>query len=153
MTGEWNAFHSRITGHYSHSGLSALVHERARVGERVNRVDCLVASNRFDAREAQCESALVSRTRLNGIERDFEHGIGLHFTIAAVIRDRLLFEMLGQLGDLDVGQSAVGFSNRQQFARGFVAHGEGIIAQDMIAFAVAEFRGDHDDVERRQFLF
>ena len=66
--------------------------------------------------------------------------------------DRLFLEMLGQFGDLDIGQTAVGLSNGRQLAGRLVAHREGVIAQDVIALAVAELCRHHHDVERRQFL-
>ena len=85
--------------------------EFARVGQRVDGIDIFVRPNRFDARKAQRESARVACARLNRVERDFEDDVRLHFAISAVINDRVLFEMLGQLRDLDVGQTAVSFSD------------------------------------------
>ena len=69
--------------------------EFARVGERVDRIDLFVASNRFDARKAQRQSARVTRAGLNRVERDLENNLRFHFTISPVIYDRVLFKMLG----------------------------------------------------------
>jgi len=90
--------------------------------------------------------------RLNGIERDLEHDLRFHFAIAATIDNRVLFEMLGQFHDLDVGQATVGFSDRQKFAACFVAHRKRVIAQDVVAFAMTEPSGDHHHVQRGQLL-
>src|SRR5205823_5902132 len=101
-----------------------------------------------DSGKTQRQTARMSSAGLDRIERDLKHRVGFHLAITATILDRLLFEMLGQLGNLDIGQTAVGFSNRGEFAGFFIAHGERVITQNMIALAVPQLGCDHDDIER-----
>ena len=96
-----------------------------------------------------CESKDVM---LNRIERDLQNYLRFHFAIPSVVNDRVLFEMLSQLCDLHVGQTAVSLADRQQLAIHFVADREGIIAQDVVSFTVTKFRADDHDVERREFF-
>src|SRR5438132_14171774 len=84
-------------------GMTILRGQLARVGQRVDSIDIFVAPNRFDPWETQRQSARVSRARLNRIERDLQDDVRLHLPISTVIDDRVLFEMLGQLGDLSIG--------------------------------------------------
>ena len=69
--------------------------ESARVAQRVDRARVFVAPDRFDSRKTQGQSTSVTRTRLDGIERDFEHNVRLHFTIPTMIDKCVLFEMFG----------------------------------------------------------
>jgi len=68
--------------------------ELPRVGQGVDPLDGFVAADGFDARKAQRQTALVSRARVNGIERNLEDGVWFYFTVPSMVRDRLLFEML-----------------------------------------------------------
>ena len=61
--------------------------------------------------------------------------------------------MLGQLLDLRVGETAVGFANdTQRIASFFITHCKGVVAQHMAAFAVALLRLDHHHIQRGQGL-
>ena len=60
--------------------------------------------------------------------------------------------MLGQLGDFSVRQTAIGFSDCGQLAGRLITDREGVVAQEMIALAVAELSRHHDDIKGRQFL-
>jgi hypothetical protein len=85
---------------------------------------------------------------LDDVERDFEHGVGDDGAITAVDLERVGEEVFGELGDLDVGQAGIGFADGEQAVVVFlVSDGEGVVAEDIAAFAVAVFDADHDDVE------
>ena len=58
-------------------------------------------------------------------------------------------EPLRQLGDFLVGQPGIGLPDIDQIFA--LAHREGVIAEHVDAFAVAELRRGHDHVERCQF--
>ena len=61
---------------------------------------------------------------------------------------------VGQLGDLGIGDAGVGFADVEQFAgAGEVgaAHGEGVVAEQAGALAVAVLGAGDDDVERGEF--
>jgi hypothetical protein len=66
-----------------------------RVSETIDILDRLVAPYGFDARETQGEAAGMARTRLDGIESNFQNDVRLHFAIPATINQRVLFEVLG----------------------------------------------------------
>src|SRR6266542_5261289 len=69
-----------------------------------------------------------------------------------MVSDRVLLEVLGQLGNLRVGQSAVGLTNRQELPSSVITHRKCVIAQHVIAFAMAKL-GSHDhDIQCRQFF-
>ena len=113
--------------------------QSARVGQGVDRVHVLVSPNGFDARKTESQTALVSGARLDRVKRDLQN-------------DVRCLRLLRSFGDLRIVQTSLGFSNGRQLAGRFVAHREGVIAQDVIALAVAELRRHHHDVECRQFL-
>src|SRR2546423_1243461 len=93
--------------------VALLGRELARVLECVDGVYCFIASNGFDARKTQGETAGVSCAWLNGIEGDLEHDVGFHFTITATVNNRMAFKMFRQLGNLEVSQTTVGFADGQ----------------------------------------
>jgi len=66
-----------------------------RVSEGIDILDRLSAANGFDARETQGEAAGMARTRLDGIESNFQNDVRCYFAISATINQRVLFEMLG----------------------------------------------------------
>jgi hypothetical protein len=73
----------------------SLGRELPRVFKRVDCLHVFVAPDRFDSWEAQRQSTRMARARLDGIEGDFEHDVRFDFSISAMIRDRVLPEMLG----------------------------------------------------------
>ena len=94
----------------------------------------------------------MARARLNRVKRDFENDVRFHLAISTVIDDRVFFEILGQFRDLNVGQSAVSFANGQEFTARFIADRKSIIAQHVVAFAVAKFSADDHHIEGGQFF-
>ena len=98
------------------------------------------------------KTARVPFARLDRIEGNFEHDVRRHLEITSAIVRGVTAEMLRQFRDLHIGETAVGFADREQFPGRLVAHRKGVIAQHMIAFPVPEFHRDHDHIERRQFL-
>ena len=60
--------------------------------------------------------------------------------------------MLGQFRNFHIRQAAVGLSDREELPAFLVPHREGVIAQDVIAFAVAQLGRHHHHIERSQFF-
>src|SRR5207247_4294394 len=112
--------------------------QSARVAQRVNPFHTFVSPNCFDAWKAQSQTTRMSSARLDRIKRNFQDDVRLHFAIASVIRNRLLLEMFGQLGDLSVRQTGVGLSDCEELAGRLIPHREGVVTQYFIALAVAE---------------
>src|SRR5688572_2280414 len=73
--------------------------------ESVDFGGCLIRANTGDAREAEGEAALMAGAGLNDVEGDFENGVGHDGAEAAVDLEGVGEEVLGELGDLDVGEA------------------------------------------------
>src|SRR5439155_19293559 len=67
----------------------------ARVRQGVDRIDCFVAPNRFDARKAERKTAGVTRARLERVKGNLENDLRAHCTIAPAVDNSVAFEMLG----------------------------------------------------------
>ena len=86
------------------------------------------------------------------VERDLDDDRRLDDPVAAEPLDGVGLEPGGHLGDLGVGQPAVGLADRDELVGRLVAHGERVVGQDAVALAVADLDADDDAVDRRQRL-
>ncbi len=89
----------------------------------------------------------------DGIEGDLEDDAGLDFEAVAFFGNRQGEEFVGEFGDLLVGEAGVGFAECGELAGGFIAEGEGVVAQDAAPFSVAVFDGGDDDIEGGEAFF
>ena len=89
----------------------------------------------------------------DGVEGDFEDDEGVDFDAVAGLREGGGEEFVGEGGDFEVGEAGVGFADGGESAGFFIAHGEGVVAQDAAPFAVAVFHGGDDDIECGEALF
>ena len=80
------------------------------------------------------------------VEGDFEDDEGLDGAEVALVFEGVGFEECGKVGDLGVGDTGVGFAYVEEFAVG-AADGEGVIAEQAGALAVAVLGSGDDDVE------
>src|SRR3954469_1735733 len=73
--------------------------------------------------------------------------------VAAGLGDGFFEKVGGEAGDFGVGQATVRFADDFEFAGLVVADGEGGVAEDVFAFAMAVFGGDNDAIQsRKSFL-
>ena len=79
--------------------------------KRVDLRDSLVVTDSDDTWEPESVAACVTIAFLDSVEGDFEHDRWLDKTEPAVILNRVLFEELSHLRDLDVCQSRIRLSN------------------------------------------
>ena len=89
----------------------------------------------------------------DGVEGDFEDDEGFDFDAVAGLREGGGEEFVGEGGDFEVGEAGVGFADGGEGACFFIAHGEGVVAQDAAPFAVAVFHGRDDDIECGEAFF
>src|SRR5688572_9231410 len=76
-------------------------------GKRIDVSDCLICSNADDSWEAHGQAAGVARAGLQEVEGNFQNGVGFDRVIAAPFPEHAFEEMLGELGDLDIGEARV----------------------------------------------
>ena len=131
--------------------LQALVQRGDRL-DRVDLVDRLVGAEGDDPREAQREPRPVAVRADDHVERDLDDDGRLDHVVAPVAGDRVVLEPARHLGDLGVGQPAVGLADVDQPVVVGVADGEGVIAQDAVALAVADLDADDDAIDGGQRL-
>ena len=89
----------------------------------------------------------------DGVEGDFEDDEGFDFDAVAGLREGGGEDLVGEGSNFEVGEAGVGFADGGEGARFFIAHGEGVVAQDAAPFAVAVFHGGDDDIERGEAFF
>ena len=83
----------------------------------------------------------------DGVEGDLEDDAGLDFEAVAFFGNRQGKEFVGEFGDFGIGEAGVGFAEGGELVGGFVAEGEGVVAQDAAPFAMAVFHRGDDDIK------
>ena len=149
----WNM---RVIGHHDLNGhgdgMQLLKKGRyvyvAHLGTSPMALSIVDVADPSDPRKAQSKAAFVAIARLDRIKGDFQHDVRQHTAGAPVHFQGVVQKMLRELGDLGVGESGVRFADREQpvVVLG-VPDREGIIANDVTAFAVAILHADDDDIE------
>ena len=120
--------------------------------DRVDLVDGLVGAERDDPREPEREPRPVAVRADDHVKGDLDDDGRLDHVVAAVARERVILEPACHLGDLGVGQAAVGLADVDQSVAVGVAHREGVVAQDPVALAVADLDADDDAIDGGQRL-
>lgn len=116
-------------------------------GEGVDLGGGFVGAEAGDAREAEGEAAVVAFAGLDSVEGDFEHDVGHDEAAAAEVFERVFEKVLGEGGDLGVGEAGVGFADGEEAIGGVVADGEGVVTKHAAALAVALLDSDDHDVK------
>ncbi len=119
-------------------------------GEGVDLLHGLVVADAEDAGEAEGEAAGVAVGAHDVVEGDFEDAEGFDGAEVAVVLEGVRGEPGGELGDFGVGDAGVGFADVEEGAGG-VLNGEGVVAEEAGAAAVAELCAGDDDVEGSEF--
>src|SRR5689334_2269637 len=88
---------------------------------------------------------------LDAVECDFKNYRRFDEAKPAEILDGMLFEELGHLLNLDVGESGVCFADVQQLA--VVLHSERIVGKHIATPAMPEFDTGYNDVQGCECLF
>ena len=122
-------------------------------GEGVDVGFGFVAAQADDSRKTEGESRIVARAFADGIEGDFENDARFDLEPVAFFGNHQTEEFVGEFGDFVVGEAGVGFAERGELVGGFVAQGEGVVAQDASPFAVAVFDGGYHDIESGEAFF
>ena len=65
----------------------------------------------LDSGETERIATVVALARIDGVEGDLEDDVGLDFAFVARLAKCVFGEMLGQVFDLDIGKTAVGFAD------------------------------------------
>lgn len=125
----------------------------SRGGEGVDVCGAFVASDGFDAREAEGETGVVALGGIDGVESDFEDDGGFDPVHAALGFEGGALEVFGEVFDFFVGEAGIGFADGDEFVGAFVADGEGVVGEDFGAASVALLSGDDDAVEGGHHAF
>lgn len=86
-------------------------------------------------------------TFLNRIEGDFDDNGRFNFDAVSLARRCQILELCGKVFNLDICQARIRLSYGQEFVAGFVAYGEGIVAEHFASASMSVFDGDDDHIE------
>ncbi len=126
-----------MIGATRNSSVSSRLGKPLRVGKCVDLGNRFVASYRFDAWESQSETALVSLAGTNMVKSNLKDDIRSDDAEFTTLLQGVFREMLRQFLDLRIGESCIGFADREELAGLIVANCERIIAEQITPLSVS----------------
>src|SRR2546423_3354484 len=119
--------------------------------QRVDLRNRLVVAEVHDSRESKSEAAGMPVGPLDRVEGNFQHDLWSDRVPVTDVANLHAQELRGHGRYLGVSQPGVRLPDVDELAHLRVQHGERVVGEHALAFAVAPFDRRHDHVERREW--
>lgn len=142
-----------VSGRGGGAHIAGLANEFSCLRDGVDLFGGFVSSDAGDAWKAESEARIVARAFADRVESDFKDDKRFNLDPVASLGDGAGKELVGECRNIQISKACVGFADDSERAGFIVSDGEGIVAEDAVAFPVAIFRMSHHDIECGKAFF